>query len=146
MKRQIRRLQIEFAFIFVWALVLVVLFECDWLPKGIFAGDVRAEYYMNVAGVVLLIVMVPLALKLLSLRSVRAALAQAGGNALPHRYRLWSEVRLAMLAVTGWYNLTFYYLTMNTSGSFCAAVAALALCFCWPDEYKAQIETLVDGE
>jgi hypothetical protein len=57
------------------------------------------------------------------------------------KYKRWSEVRMAMLAVTGWTNIVFYYLTLDSTGSICALITALALCFCWPSREKFENET-----
>ena len=47
-------------------------------------------------------------------------------------YRRWSEIRLGLLVVPILTNLSFYYLTLNTTGLFCAAMSLIASLFCVP--------------
>lgn len=137
----VKTLRIEMAAVLLWAILLIALFETEVLPSGWAVGQAAAEYYMSMTGVMMLLILVPVALKLFSFRFVRRVFSGTDVVMLPRRYRFWSEIRLAMLAVTGWINLTFYYLTLDTSCAFCALVALLALCFCWPSAEKLEHET-----
>ena len=47
-------------------------------------------------------------------------------------YRRWNEIRLGLLVVPVLTNLSFYYLTLNTTGLFCAAMSLIASLFCVP--------------
>ena len=51
-------------------------------------------------------------------------------------YRRWSEIRLFLLAVPAIMGISFYYLTLNTTGIFCAAMALIASLFCVPSESR----------
>mgnify|MGYP000069627356 FL=1 len=89
----------------------------------------------------MVIVLVPMALKMMSFRVVKSSYSVGSPQRSGLKYKRWSEVRMAMLAVTGWTNIVFYYLTLDSTGSICALIAALALCFCWPSREKFENET-----
>ncbi len=89
----------------------------------------------------MVIVLVPMALKMMSFRVVKSSYSVDFPQRSGLKYKRWSEVRMAMLAVTGWTNIVFYYLTLDSTGSICALITALALCFCWPSREKFENET-----
>ena len=95
-------------------------------------GNELADYYINLTGIIMVIVLVPMALKMMSFRVVKSSYSVDFPQRSGLKYKRWSEVRMAMLAVTGWTNIVFYYLTLDSTGSICALITALALCFCWP--------------
>lgn len=140
MKKMIRILQLEWVAIYVWAFILVALFELEVFPVGEMAGNAVAEYYLSLAGIAMMVVLVPMSLKLMTFRMVKASFAKDEVSARSG-YKRWSEVRMAMLAVAGWSNLGFYYLTLNSTSSFCALIVALALLFCRPSRDKFEGET-----
>lgn len=133
-------MQLEWAGIYMWAFILIALFEFEVFPVGEVAGNAVAEYYLSLAGIAMIIIMVPMSLKLMSFRMVKASFAK-NGMSVCSGYRRWSEIRMAMLAVAGWSNLVFYYLTLNPTASVCALIVALALLFCWPSGDKFEGET-----
>lgn len=140
MERLVRTLKMEFAAVLLWSTALVGLFETETWQTGGLADNAEAGYYMNTAGIIMMCVMVPTALKLFSFRFVRNVFSATEAGDLPRRYRRWAEVRLSMLAVAGWTNVASYYLTMNAGGAFCALVTLLAFCFCWPSAGKVRHE------
>lgn len=141
MEKLIRRLRTEFCLAFVWAGVLAALFEWDVCPTGWAAGNGLAEYYANLAGIAMVVILVPMSLKLMAFRWVKASFSQGSLQQAAARYKRWSEVRLAMLAVAGWANIVAYYLTLDSTGGICAAIVAIASCFCWPSCDKLAYET-----
>lgn len=60
-------LKIEYALLWVLCLVLIVLYEYDILPQGIFTDDVRTGYMLQVCGILLAVGLIPLSLRLFSL-------------------------------------------------------------------------------
>ncbi|MCD8317791.1 MAG: hypothetical protein LUC45_02545 [Paraprevotella sp.] len=138
----IKILRLEFSFVFLWAAVLLVLFESGIWPSGELADDAAVCYNLSVVGIFMVIILIPMSLKLMSLRTVKASFAAEDSAIVERNYRRWCEIRMAILAVTGWTNLVFYYLTLDSTGGFCALITALALCFCWPSQDKFVYETL----
>lgn len=129
------------SFIAVWAipLFLSVLYETNCLSKGLYAGDAQMEYILQSVGILLTIGLIPFALRMFNLNLVKRIrelpLAQAMKS-----YRLWSDIRLCLLLVPAILNLSFYYLTLNTTGLFCAAMALLASLFCIPSYSRVMSE------
>ena len=143
MKEQIKRIlkwQIV-AFILVWALPLVyaLLHEAGLLSQGALAGDARMEYIFQTIGILMTIVLIPFALRIFNLNLVKRIQELPLQQALKS-YRIWADVRLALLLVPALINLQFYYLTLNNTGLFCAAMALIASLFCVPSESRIKNE------
>ena len=143
MKEQIKRIlkwQIV-AFILVWALPLVyaLLHEAGVLSQGALAGDVRMEYIFQTIGILMTIVLIPFALRIFNLNLVKRIQELPLQQALKS-YRIWADVRLALLVVPALINLQFYYLTLNNTGLFCAAMSLIASLFCVPSESRIKNE------
>ena len=129
------------AFILVWALPLVyaLLHETGVLSQGALAGDARMEYIFQTIGILMTIVLIPFALRIFNLRLVKRIQELPLQQALKS-YRIWADVRLALLVVPALINLQFYYLTLNNTGLFCAAMSLIASLFCVPSESRIKNE------
>ncbi|MBO5874588.1 MAG: hypothetical protein J6Q35_06140 [Rikenellaceae bacterium] len=143
MKEQIKRIlkwQIV-AFILVWALPLVyaLLHETGVLSQGVLAGDAQMEYIFQTIGILMTIVLIPFALRIFNLNLVKRIQELPLQQALKS-YRIWADVRLALLVVPALINLQFYYLTLNNTGLFCAAMSLIASLFCVPSESRIKNE------
>lgn len=143
MKEQIKRIlkwQIT-AFILVWALPLVyaLLHETGVFSQGALAGDAQMEYIFQTIGILMTIVLIPFALRIFNLRLVKRIQELPLQQALKS-YRIWADVRLALLVVPALINLQFYYLTLNNTGLFCAAMSLIASLFCVPSESRIKNE------
>lgn len=143
MKEQIKRIlkwQIV-AFILVWALPLVyaLLHEAGVLSQGALAGDARMEYIFQTIGILMTIVLIPFALRIFNLNLVKRIQELPLQQALKS-YRIWADVRLALLVVPALINLQFYYLTLNNTGLFCVAMSLIASLFCVPSESRIKNE------
>ena len=143
MKEQIKRIlkwQIV-AFILVWALPLVyaLLHEAGVLSQGALAGDAQMEYIFQTIGILMTIVLIPFALRIFNLNLVKRIQELPLQQALKS-YRIWADVRLALLLVPALINLQFYYLTLNNTGLFCAAMSLIASLFCVPSESRIKNE------
>jgi hypothetical protein len=143
MKEQIKRIlkwQIV-AFILVWALPLVyaLLHETGVLSQGALAGDARMEYIFQTIGILMTIVLIPFALRIFNLNLVKRIQELPLQQALKS-YRIWADIRLALLVVPALINLQFYYLTLNNTGLFCGAMSLIASLFCVPSESRIKNE------
>ena len=122
------RLRIEFVAIVVLALAIAGAFECGLLTTGTVDPASSSAYWWAIVDVALTLVMVPLALKLMSLRNV-AARVETSDTA----FRRWSEVRIAMLATPLLLNIVHYYaLGCQPTHAYMALMIAVALLFVWP--------------
>lgn len=135
MKEQIKHLlRIQTgSFVALWAcpILLVVLYETGALSEGIYAGDAQMEYIMQSVSILLTIGLIPFTLRLFSLNLVKRIKELPLPEALKS-YRIWSDIRYCLLFVPAMLSLSFYYLTLNTTGLYCAAIALIASFFCIP--------------
>lgn len=143
MKEQIKRIlkQQTGGFIAIWAFPIfyAFLFETGILTEGAYAGHAQAEYIFQSAGILLTVGLIPFALRIFNLNLVKRIRQLPLQQALKS-YRIWSDVRLSLLFVPVMINLTFYYLTLNTTGLFCACMALIASLFCVPSESRIKNE------
>lgn len=130
-KRLLRILQVEFAMLWMLVVLLVVLYEYDVLPQGVFADDAQACYVMQATGILLTVGMIPLSLRMFSLSLTRYVRRLSLPDALVS-YRRWSEVRLDMLLAPALFDMTVYYTTLDTTGLLCAGMVLLVSLFCVP--------------
>lgn len=124
---------LKLEFMAVWGLffLLVTLYEIGFMPEGALAGDARTDFVLQTAGILLTVGMIPVSLRLFSWNLTKRVRELSLPEALKS-YRRWNEVRLSLLFVAAILNLSFYYLTMNTTGLFCGLMALLATLFCLP--------------
>lgn len=127
----LRILQVEFAMLWMLVVLLVVLYEYDVLPQGVFADDAQACYVMQATGILLTVGMIPLSLRMFSLSLTRYVRRLSLPDALVS-YRRWSEVRLGMLLAPALFDMTVYYTTLDTTGLLCAGMVLLVSLFYVP--------------
>ena len=143
MKGQIKRIYHQQIgnFIALWAIpaCMAFLFEADILPKGLYAANAQMDYILQSIGILLTIGLIPFSLRIFSLNLVKRVKELPLQNALKS-YRIWADVRICLLFVPAFLNLSFYYLTLNTTGLFCAAMALIASLFCVPSENRIKNE------
>lgn len=130
-KKTVYLLKMEYAFMWVICCILMLMYEYDILPQGIWAGDAQMEYVLQCTSILLTVLFIPLSLRLFNFTLVRRIQHLSTDQALVS-YRRWSEIRLAMLLAPTLFSLSVYYWTMDTTGLLCAAMTLLASCFCIP--------------
>ncbi len=135
MKEQVNHLVkvLKGTYLILWVLpiLLCVLYEMEILSEGIFAGDVFLEYILQTVCILLTVCLIPFSLRLFNLNLVKRIKELPLTEALKS-YRRWSEIRLLILCVPILLNTSFFYLTLNTTGLFCASMALIASAFCMP--------------
>ena len=143
MKKQIKQLlnvlKIEYFGLWVLPIALCVLYETGIFTEGLYVGDASMEYIVQSVCILLTIGLIPLSLRLFSFNLMKCVKALPLMEALKS-YRRWSEVRLCLLAVPAIIGVSFYYLTLNTTGVFCAGMALIASLFCVPSEKRMKDE------
>ncbi|MDO4756103.1 MAG: hypothetical protein Q4A54_07150 [Parabacteroides sp.] len=143
MKEQIRKLLITlkctyFAF-WTTPIWFIALYETDIFTKGVHAGNVQMEYILQSVSILLTIGFIPFALRIFNLNLVKRIKEYPLQRALAS-YKLWSDIRLSLLFVPATLSFTFYYMTLNTTGLFCGAMAMIASLFCIPSESRIKNE------
>ena len=143
MKEQVSQLLkvLRGTYMILWVLpvVLCVLYETGVFPEGIYAGDARMEYMLQTVCILLTVCLIPFSLRLFNLNLVKRIKELPLADALKS-YRRWSEVRMLLLCVPILLNTSFFYLTLNTTGIFCATMALTASLFCVPSESRIKNE------
>lgn len=143
MKEQVNQLLkvLRGTYMILWVLpvVLCVLYETGVFPEGIYAGDARMEYMLQTVCILLTVCLIPFSLRLFNLNLVKRIKELPLADALKS-YRRWSEVRMLLLCVPILLNTSFFYLTLNTTGIFCATMALTASLFCVPSESRIKNE------
>lgn len=143
MKEKIQQLLItqKIFFLIYWTTPVwfVVLYESGVFTKGLYFGDIQMEYISQSVGILLTIGLIPLALRLFNLNLVKRIKELSLQRALTS-YKTWNEIRLSLLFVPTVLNFSFYYLTLNTTGLFCGAMAMIASLFCIPSKKRIMHE------
>lgn len=134
-KRLLRCLRIEY--IALWAVVILVsvLYELEVLPQGMLVSDVKNAYMMEVVGILLSIVLIPVSLRLFNMSLFNNVKQKQFQDAMVS-YRRWNEIRLALLLVPAVFNLSVYYWTLETECLLCAGMALIASFFCVPSRSR----------
>lgn len=127
----------NFLFMVVVALLLVALYEMEWLEPTNLAGDVTLVYVITVVMELLTIVVIPLALKLFSFKWVHRKLVNGKGTALLQ----WGTARLNMLCLPMLINTFMYYQTMSPAFGYMAIILFLCLFFIYPSIGRCVDET-----
>lgn len=133
--KTVKCLQAEYAMIWILPMTLVALYETGAMTEGYYAGNANMDYILQSVGILLTVGLIPLSLRLFSLSLVKHVKQLSLPEALTS-YRRWNEIRLGLLIVPVLTNLSFYYLTLNTTGIFCAAMSLIASLFCVPNRKR----------
>ena len=143
MKEQIKKIltiqKCDFLGIWVAPIIIATLYETGVFQKGTFQGNAQMEYIFQSVSILLTIGLIPFALRMFNLNLVKRIKELPLQQALKS-YRIWSDVRLALLFVPAILGVSFYYVTMNTTNLFCACMALIATLFCIPSESRIKNE------
>ena len=106
-------------------LLAAIVYECDVLPTGVFAGNAQEEVLAVIFMELLTIVMIPLALRLFKAKDVERKVEEGDTSAL----RKWGALRILMITVPLLLNTMGYYLYMNTTFGYMALILLICLPF-----------------
>lgn len=106
-------------------LLAAIVYECDVLPTGVFAGNAQEEFLAVIFMELLTIVMIPLALRLFKAKDVERKVEEGDTSAL----RKWGALRILMITVPLLLNTMGYYLYMNTTFGYMALILLICLPF-----------------
>ena len=143
MKEQIKKIltiqKCDFLGIWVAPIIIAALYETGVFQKGTFQDNAQMEYIFQSVSILLTIGLIPFALRMFNLNLVKRIKELPLQQALKS-YRIWSDVRLALLFVPAILGVSFYYVTMNTTNLFCACMALIATLFCIPSQSRIKNE------
>ncbi len=130
---------LKIQYVVFWALpfLMMIGFETDLLPVGIYADDARMQYLLETVGILSAIAIVPVSLKLFAY-VLKKKIDPADLLRAFTLYARWSAIRLLLLEVVILLNLLIYYLTFDSVGGLCALIGATASFFCMPGKTKIQ--------
>lgn len=136
--KQVQRiLMTNFLFMVVVALLLVALYELELLEPTDLAGDGALVFVITVIMEFVTIVVIPVALKLFSLKAVHRKLVSRKGDALLQ----WGTARINMLCLPMLVNTFMYYQTMAPAFGYMAIILFLCLFFIYPSMSRCVAET-----
>ena len=127
----------NFLFMVVVALLLVGLYETEILTPTNLAGDETLMFVLTVIMELLTIVVIPVALKLFSLKVIRRKLVSQKGDAL----LFWGTARINMLCLPMLVNIFLYYQSMAPAFGYMAIILFLCLFFIYPSMGRCTDET-----
>ena len=127
----------NFLFMVVLALLLVALYECEILEPTDMASDVSLMFVLQIVMELLTIVVIPVALKMFSIKVIRKKLIAGKGNALLP----WGTARINMLCLPMLVNIFLYYQTMSPAFGYMAIILFLCLFFIYPSIGRCTAET-----
>lgn len=128
---------VNFFFVLVVTLLLVVLYECELLVPTDLMGNAQAVFFLQVLMELVTIVAIPVALKLFSVKAVRRRLVQGKGAALLP----WGTARINLLCLPMLVNTFLYYQTMSPTFGYMAIILMLCLFFVYPSMDRCYAET-----
>ncbi len=135
-----RILQIAFYSIVVPAILLVLLFESNVFPTGLYADNKTADFLFTTIMEILTICCIPLALRLIKDKTMKK-------YDVPRRmqiYRRKAMLRLLLLGCPLLINTFLYYLFMNVAFGYMAIILFLCLLFIIPTKERQQREARID--
>lgn len=136
-KQTQRILMINFWFILIITLLLVLLYETELLTPTEMASDVNLIFFLQILMEMVTIVSIPVALKLFSLKAIRNKLVRGKAVSLLH----WGTARLNMLCLPMLVNTFLYYQTMSPAFGYMGIILFLCLFFIYPSRSRCYAET-----
>lgn len=136
--RQVQRILLCNFFIMIGvALLLVIFYECELLPITSMAENPQLLFVLQVLMELVTIVVIPVGLKMFSIKPLRRRLIEGKGDTLLS----WGTLRLNMLSVPMVFNVFFYYQSMSPAFGYLAIIIFLCLFFIYPSLERCETET-----
>ncbi len=136
--KQVQRiLMTNFFFMVIVALLLVALYETEILEPTDMASDATLMFGILTMMELITIIVIPLALKMFSLKAVHRKLVLRKGDALLP----WGTARINMLCLPMLINTFMYYQTMSPAFGYMAIILMLCLFFVYPSIGRCEEET-----
>lgn len=138
MKLTQRILSVNFWFLLLMTLLLVVLYETELLLPGNFVGDRNFVFFMQVVMEFVTIAVIPVALKLFSWKSIHRKLVEQKESAL----LFWGTARINLLCLPMLINTFMYYqAALSPAFGYMAIILFLSSFFVYPSMSRCLAET-----
>lgn len=138
-KSAIGKLRIQYVLFWVLPILLMLAYELNWIPVGIYADDQGMQYIWQTLSIFITVLIVPLSLKYFNV-ILRKRIDNLSFPVALKQYVMWSSIRLGLLELTVILGVVSYYLTLENVGSLCALIGLTASLFCMPGEKKMREE------
>lgn len=145
MKRIQTILTLEFWLPVALSLIIVVLYETEWLADGVWATDKSLEFVIATVMELLTICLIPLALRLFKFKHIHRQLHQAAEDVRWSSLLRYGSLRLNMLCLPLLVNTLLYYLFMNVAFGYMAIILLLCLFFVYPSIARCVDDTLAEN-
>ncbi|SES98837.1 hypothetical protein [Prevotella sp. kh1p2] len=145
MKRIQTILTLEFWLPVALSLIIVVLYETEWLADGVWATDKSLEFVIATVMELLTICLIPLALRLFKFKHIHRQLHQAPEDVRWSSLLRYGSLRLNMLCLPLLVNTLLYYLFMNVAFGYMAIILLLCLFFVYPSMARCVDDTLAEN-
>lgn len=127
----------NFLFMIIVSLLMVALYETEVLEPIQLATGKMLDFVVAVIMEFVTIAVIPLALKLFSMKVIRRKLVAGKGDAL----LVWGTARLNMLCLPMLVDIFMYYQTMSPTFGYMAIILFLCLFFVYPSMERCVNET-----
>ncbi len=127
----------NFLFMIIVSLLMVALYETEVLEPIQLATGKMLDFVVAVIMEFVTIAVIPLALKLFSMKAIRRKLVAGKGDAL----LVWGTARLNMLCLPMLVDIFMYYQTMSPTFGYMAIILFLCLFFVYPSMERCVNET-----
>lgn len=127
------------------SLIIVVLYETEWLADGVWATDKSLEFVIATVMELLTICLIPLALRLFKFKHIHRQLHQAPEDVRWSSLLRYGSLRLNMLCLPLLVNTLLYYLFMNVAFGYMAIILLLCLFFVYPSMARCVDDTLAEN-
>lgn len=137
LKQTQKILMTNFWFVLTVTLLLVVLYETELLEPTDLAGDVSMMFVLQILMELVTICVIPVALKLFSVKKIHRKLVAGKGAALLP----WGTARINLLCLPMLVNTFLYYQTMSPAFGYMGIILFLCLFFIYPSKSRCYSET-----
>ena len=132
----INRLRTFYIAILAGSVIIAIVYETDIATVGALDASPVVYYAIEFICVAVALLFIPLALKLLTFKSIRQRIMRSERD-----YERWSILRLALLATVLILNTSQYYmLDLDTTCSYLALMTAVTFLFVWPSAERMNNE------
>lgn len=136
-----RRLQVLFFLPIFICLIVILLYETELLPTGIWEEEKQAEFVVLCIMELITICVIPLSLRLFRFQRVHRQLTDT--NSI-QALRRWGTLRILMLTIPMMVNTLLYYLFMHTAFGYMGIILFLSMLFITPSKARCFEETATD--
>lgn len=134
MEKVQKKMMAYFCMSIATVLLLVILFETNIFPTGVFTDSKSSEFVFLTMMEIVTLGAIPLALGLFKIKLIHAKLVERKEKAL----LLWGMLRLYLLAIPMLTNVLLYYFYMNVAFGYLGIMLFLCMFFVIPTMDRCQ--------